>query len=145
VGIDYSTTWDGEVKGGYRVIGAARARAIGAGIARSITASARASDCPVAWVTGNSYLPPLRSFTDADRVWHADNGVHSADEFAGPAVWEELASTVHRLLDEAGVYLGSPDYDNALYAVDLRRWRYASDEEGMSDDLNDDYERIEGT
>lgn len=91
-------------------------------IADSITAAARASgDDPIAWVTGNSYMPPLRSFSEAEAVYQADD---EGEDFA------HLAELVEGKLDAADVALESPEYDNALYAVDLRRFEYDEDPDG---------------
>lgn len=91
-------------------------------IAAQITSAARGSGTdPIAWVTGNSYMPPLRSFTAAEQVYQADP---DGEDFA------YLAEQVERQLGEAGVALECPDYDNALYAVDLRRFEYEEDPDG---------------
>jgi hypothetical protein len=138
--IDYSTTWDGGVKGGIRIIGEGTARRYARSIASYMISAARCApeNEPVQFVTGNSFMPPLRSFSDADRVWHAGNGYASADEDADVRVWQALTDELERLLDEARVYLDSPDYDNCLYVVDLARFAYAETQE-EPDDLNGDW------
>jgi len=91
-------------------------------IADSIIESARTSgDDPIAWVTGNSYMPPLRSFTLAEIVWQGDL---DGDLFA----W--LVELIENHLSDASVALECPDYDNAVYAVDLARFEYVEDADG---------------
>ena len=94
-------------------------------IANEIIDAARTSgDDPIAWVTGNSYMPPLRSFTLAERVWQ-----HAAPYDEGES-WELLTELVEKFLDDANVTLDCPDYDNALYAVDTARFEYEESEDG---------------
>lgn len=110
-------------------------RRIAAGIAESIIEDARTSGPdPIAWVTGNSYMPPLRSFGAAEDVWQ-----HPANE-DGEA-FGYLVEELERLLADADVALEAPEYDNSLYAVDLRRFEYADREDGEDDGetLQDDW------
>ena len=103
-------------------------------IADSIIEDARTVHGPVVWITGNAYMPPLRSITLAERVYQADNN-RDGELFA----W--LVEMVEDRLRDANVTLECPDYDNALYAVDMNRWRYIGDDDGHdADDLNDDWE-----
>ena len=102
-------------------------------LADELINEARTLEGPVIWVTGNRYMPPMRSFPSAEEVWDLDD----AD------LWELFCETVESKLTEADVTMESPDYDNALYVVDLRRWSYNENAEG--DDLNDDWERITDT
>jgi len=93
-------------------------------IADSIIDSARTSGTdPIAWVTGNNYMPPLRSFSLAEEVWQDDVN-DDGEAFA----W--LVEEVERHVRKANVALEYPDYDNALYAVDLARFEYIDDEPG---------------
>ena len=85
---------------------------------------------PVVFVTGNSMMPPLRSFDAAEDVWQ-----HPANEDGEAFAY--LAEEIERLLDEAGVALGCPEYDNALYAVDLLRFEFVEDPDGET--LQDDW------
>jgi len=106
------------------------AAAAAAEIAASITETARGSGGdPIAWVTGNRFMPPMRSFDAAEKIWQDDE---DGEKFA------YLQEEVERLLDDAEVALECPEYDNALYAVDLRRWQYREDAEG--DMLQDEWE-----
>lgn len=73
---------------------------------------------PIVWLTSNSYMPPLRGFGSAEMVWKADDTGE---------LWEAYVEAFEQALEDANVYLGSPDYDNSLYVVDLRRWRYRDD------------------
>jgi hypothetical protein len=101
-------------------------------IAGSIADSARLSgDDPIAWVTGNRYMPPLRSFPAAEAVWQDDTDGQDFDY---------LTELVEAKLSEAGVALECPEHDNALYAVDLRRFEYSEDPEG--DTLQADWRPI---
>jgi hypothetical protein len=91
-------------------------------IAESIIDDARNSGSdPIAWVTGNSYMPPMRSFALAETIWQADD---TGEDFA----W--LVELVEKRLDRAHVALECPEYDNSLYAVDLARFEYVEDESG---------------
>jgi hypothetical protein len=111
-------------------------------IASEMVAAARNSIDPVVFVTGNSYFPPLRWFEAAERVWQAEE--LQGDE-TGDA-WAYLTELVESILTDSEVYLGCPDYDNALYVVDLRRFVYADnpDAETLSDDLSDEWVPIDG-
>ena len=100
-------------------------------IADSIIDSARASIEPVAWVTGNSYMPPARSFTEFEELYN-----HRFNEYGDLS--ETLWELVETYLSDAGVETYVPEYDNAIYAVDLNRWEYVEDSEG--DDLNDEWQ-----
>lgn len=107
-------------------------RGIAGRIAGSIIADARASKEPVCWVTGNRYLPPLRSFTEAERVYYAANN-EDGELFA--FLYEEI----ERHLDRAEVLLDCPEFDNALFAVDLKRWSFKETDDS-AEDLNDEWE-----
>jgi hypothetical protein len=113
------------------VLGAEMVREIADNIANDIIEDARTVHGPVVWVTGNSYMPPFRSFDMADRVWNAENN-DDGELFAF------LVETVDSRLQDAHVLLECPEYDNALYVVDLNRWQYREDAAG--DDLNDEWE-----
>lgn len=103
-------------------------------IADSITEAARNSGTdPIAWVTGNSYMPPLRSFPAAEAVWQADD---DGEDFA------YLTELVEARLSEASVALECPEHDNALYAVDLRRFEYDEDPDGET--LQADWKPLPG-
>lgn len=162
MGQHYTTTWDGDVAvpstnplarmAAYAFGPAAEAlpytlgwgmvKDIARDIAASITSDARTLEGPVVWITGNSYMPPLRSISAAERVWNAANNDDGE-------LWAAFVQEVENRLDDAKVYLSQPDYDNALYAVDLRRWQWKEEVmegtgDGYSEDLNDEWERIEG-
>lgn len=112
-----------------------------AGIAELIITAVRDSEGPVVWVTGNSYMPPLRSFPYAERVYQ-DPGNHDGEQFA------YLVQLVESNLAAASVYLDCPEFDNALYAVDLKRWKYRDDDDVYDgtaeyDNLEDEWERIQ--
>jgi hypothetical protein len=128
--IDYSTTWDGEVKGGIRIIGHGAAKRYARSIASYMISAARSAPEaePVQFVTGNSFMPPLRSFGDADRVWNAGNGYANADYFASARVWQALVDELERLLREANVHR-QLYYDNRMYVVDLNRFACCDDDE----------------
>lgn len=99
------------------VLGAARVRALAIEVADAITQAARTETGPVVWITGNSYVPPLRSVTQAEYVWNAANNDDGE-------LWAWFAEMVEGTLSDNMVALECPDYDNALYAVDLQRWEY---------------------
>lgn len=100
-------------------------------IAESVIADARGSGSdPIAWVTGNSYMPPLRSFAAAEQVYQADE---DGEDFG------RLQELVEARLAEADVALECPEYDNALYAVDLGRFEYV-DDPGDHETLQQDWQ-----
>jgi hypothetical protein len=86
---------------------------------------------PIVWITGNSYMPPLRDVGQAETVWQADDTGE---------LWEAYAETFEHALETAEVYLGAPEWDNALYVVDLQRFEYVESETGA--DLQDDWTAI---
>ena len=90
-------------------------------IADDMIGSARDSVTPVCFVTGNSYVPSLRSYPQAETVWQATY------DGTDPDLFSYLYETVEAYLEEADVYLGEPEYDNALYVVDLRRFQAIED------------------
>lgn len=113
------------------VMGEGMVREIANDIANSIIEDARTVHGPVVWLTGNSYVPAFRSFDMAERVWNAENNDDGE-------LFEFLVELVEDRLRDADVAMESPDYDNALYAVDLKRWQYVEDP--MGDDINDEWE-----
>ena len=126
-GLDWFDPWEGKP----RIMTDALIRAAARDIADSIIADARNSgDDPVVWVTGNRYMPPMRSFSQAEEVYD-DPRDGDGEKFA----W--LVELVEGMLSEADVALECPDWDNALYAVDLARFKYREDESGES--LQDDW------
>lgn len=99
-------------------------------VADDIARAARASEQPVVFVTGNAYMPPIRSFPEAEALWQ--------DDPTG-AAFELFTEALDARLELANVLLECPDYDNALYAVDLARWQRTEDAED-AEDLNDEWE-----
>lgn len=87
------------------------------------------SDDPIVWLTGNNYMPPLRAWGSAETVWQSDDF----------DAWEEYAERWERGLENHNIYVGCPEWDNALYAVDLSRWEYSDNEEG--EDLQSEWVR----
>jgi hypothetical protein len=108
-------------------------------IAEEMIQAARTSgDDAVVFVTSNSYLPPLRSFPEAEAVWqspHNDDG----EVFAG------LAEMVEARLTEANVLMECPEYDNALYVVDLNRFAYVEDAGEDAENLSDEWRPVDAT
>jgi hypothetical protein len=82
--------------------------------------AARFSSEPITFITSNAYMPPLRDFGRAEEVWQTDDW----------DAWEAYCWGFEDALDKAEVLLDSPEYDNALYVVDLRRWEWMEDPEG---------------
>jgi hypothetical protein len=103
-------------------------------VADAIIEDARTVHGPVVWITGNSYMPPMRSITAAETVWQAVNNDDGE-------LWASFTELVESYLQKADVALECPEWDNALYAVDLRRWAYREDPTG--DDLNDEWEPVQ--
>ena len=107
-------------------------------IADQIINAARTSgDDPIAWVTGNAMMPPIRWFDAAERIWQlpASNDV---------VPWETLTERVEELLSAANVTLECPEYDNSLYAVDLARFAYVDeeDQDPGNDTLQGDWQPV---
>lgn len=117
----------------------ARIRRIAREIADSVISDARNSgDDPIAWVTGNSYMPPLRSFDAAEDVWQ-----HAANEDGEAFAW--LTELIEGYLSDANVAMECPPWDNALYVVDLARFAYV-DRDGLAlaeDDGEDEGETLQ--
>lgn len=70
----------------------------------------------VVFITGNSHVPSLRAFGISDEVWQLDYELTTVELF--PA----YAEAIERRLDELHVHMTEPEYDNALYVVDLDRF-----------------------
>lgn len=128
------------------IVGEGRVKAIARKIADSIAYDARTLEGPVVWITGNQYMPPLRSIPDAEYVWNAANNDDGE-------LWSWFYYMVEEHLEAANVALEQPDYDNALYAVDLNRWQHIDEETIQGEtrhnpdfdewDINSEWERIE--
>lgn len=93
---------------------------------------------PVTFITGNNYMPPLRAYGRAEDFWAASDGCTLEDL---PTPWEVYVEVFEEELQKNDVALECPEYDNALYVVDLRRFEYIEDAEG--DSLNDEWKVIE--
>ncbi len=83
-------------------------------------AVAHSSEGPVVFITGNSHMPPLRAFGNAETVWK-DAANEDGDLFAF------YDQTFEATLEAANVYLGCPPDDNSLYVVDMNRWETIDD------------------
>lgn len=81
----------------------------------------------VQWMTGNSFMPPLRSLPEAERVW--TEGTDDA--------WHAFSERFFEVLEDERIYCASPEHDNGLYAVDLRVWEHVPEEE-QGDEVQDD-------
>lgn len=89
---------------------------------------------PIAWVTGNPYMPPLRAYAAADQVWKTPRAYWESGE---SDAWEVLTEELERLLSKADVVMDCPDYDNSIYVVDLARFEYVESE--SDENLQDDW------
>lgn len=123
-------------------LGAATVRRVAHELAVDIIDTVRASPGPIVWLTGNSYMPPMRSFPAAEQVHQSDNNR------TGELFWW-FAELVDDHLARANVVMECPEYDNALYGVDLKRWQY-KDHNGEHHpdfyetwDMNDDWEPVD--
>lgn len=104
------------------VIGLGMVRSLARDVADQIIVAARTSGPdPIAWVTNNAMVPPLRWFSRAEYVWQADNNRDGE-------LWELFAGLVDEYTEDANVLLDCPECDNQLYAVDLARFEYVPDE-----------------
>ena len=125
------------------ILGEGTVRKMARELADSIISEARTVHGPVVWLTSNAYMPPIRSFPAAERVYNADN-----NRDGELLVW--FGEMVENHLSAANVMMEAPDYDNALYAVDLNRWQYKEPQfstpnfpsvpDDDSDDINDEWE-----
>jgi hypothetical protein len=126
-GLDWFDAWNGKP----RIATDAMIQAAARDIADSMIADARTSGKdPVVFVTGNRYMPPMRSFSQAEEIW--DDPRNDDGEKFG---W--LCELIEMMLADANVALECPDYDNALYVVDLNRFEWREDEAG--EELGDDW------
>lgn len=103
-------------------------------VADDIIADARNIHGPVVWVTGNNYMPPMRALPSAEAVWQADNNDDGE-------LWASFTDLVEEYVAKADVLLECCEWDNALFAVDLKRWRHRADF-AVNDDINDDWESV---
>lgn len=87
---------------------------------------ARDSISAVSFITSNRYMPPLRDFSVSEEVYTMASDVPLAD------LWQAYVERLESKLEEERVYMAAPDYDNALYVVDLARFEYVEDAEGDS-------------
>jgi hypothetical protein len=119
------------------VLGEATVRQMAHELANMLVEIARTEPGPIVWVTGNSYMPPLRSFSEAERVYQAENNRDGS-------LFDWFAELVEDELALRHVIMESPEYDNALYVVDVARWQYKSDEDIAlaGDYLGDEWEEI---
>lgn len=79
----------------------------------------------VVWLTGNSYMPPIRDLADAERLWSALD----ANTDHGHELWEAFIERLDSRLSELNVLMEAPEYDNALYVVDLARFEHIDEDE----------------
>lgn len=100
------------------------------------------SEQPIVWLTGNSYMPPIRDIPAAERMWELTNDI---DSDTGAMVWELFMQAVDHECANREIEIAAPEHDNALYVVDLRRWeRKDANEEDVGDDMNDEWRPVEG-
>lgn len=95
---------------------------------------ARESSEPVVFITGNSHVPSLRAYDVSEEVWNLDDA----------GVWEAYSEAILERCAEMQIYIAEPEYDNALYVVDLARFQYVGDA-SESDTLNGEWEPFERT
>lgn len=84
----------------------------------------------VNFITTNRYMPPLRDIQEVEAIWQVED---AEDQYAAA-----LMEAIHDKCAAIEIMLACPDYDNAVYAVDLREWEHTGEE---SDDLNDEWVR----
>jgi hypothetical protein len=107
-------------------------------IADSIIVAARTSGPdPIAWVTSNAMMPPLRWFARAERIWQMCPDTDPEGE-----AWEMLTELIESHLSDARVTLECPEWDNALYAVDLTRFEWIEQTAPEADTLQDEWRPV---
>lgn len=112
-----------------------QAREAAEAVSERIILSARLSgDDPIVWVTGNAYYPAWRSFGELEELWNKGEGALAAEAFY------YAIELIENKLNAADVYIGAPDWDNSLFAVDTARFEYVEDSDG--DDLQGEWRRI---
>jgi hypothetical protein len=79
--------------------------------------AADSGDEPVVALTGNSYMPPIRALDNVEEVWQTND----MDAF------EALMDGIESELEVLNVSMSSPDFDNALYVIDLNRFEMSDD------------------
>jgi hypothetical protein len=104
-------------------------------LAHELTADARNLAGPVTWVTGNQYVPALRSFPSAEAVYRLVDW----------ELWDLFRETLEAELDSADVTMMSPDYDNSLFVVDLARWEFTETPNPAfdPDDINSEWKPVD--
>lgn len=85
-------------------------------------------DVAIEWLTGNSYVPPLRSLDACERVWQIDGDAPGTLD-----LWGVMVEAITSRLIELRVEMAAPEYDNALYVVDLERFEYDEDADNGED------------
>jgi len=120
------------------ILGGGKVRELAREVADAIIEAARHSSVPVAWITSNQYMPPLRDITAAETVWQAANNDDGE-------LWAWFTEMVEDRMSAANVALECPDWDNALYAVDLNRWQYRDEipDDEQNSSLNDEWEPVD--
>jgi hypothetical protein len=112
-------------------------------IAGSMIRAARDSgDEPVTFVTGNSYMPALRSYRAAEEIWQAAYPSGSYGYAERVFYWEFLCGEVERLASEADVHIGYPEDDNSIYVVDISRFEYDEEAAETSDTYSGDWKPV---
>lgn len=109
----------------------ARARQLGWQVATyEIAPVARESGSePITFITGNSHMPPLRAFGVSEEVWDLNDA----------RLWEAYVEGLDERLQELQVEMACPEYDNALYVVDLARFEHVDEEDQDGDDLQSEW------
>jgi hypothetical protein len=116
------------------VMGGGMVRRLARDVADQIIVAARTSGAdPIAWVTSNAMMPPLRWFARAEHVWQAGNN-------GDGELWAWFAELVEQHVADANVALECPEWDNQLYAVDLARFEFTESADGKT--LQDDWQPI---
>lgn len=115
------------------------AKAAEADAAQVIAAVREASEAdrrqPIVWITSNTYMPPLREIGSAED-WYSGS-------FWNPSYgWIAYVEAFEESLEAANIYLGSPEYDNCLYCVDMRLWQFRDDLDDLDDaeSLDDEWQ-----
>lgn len=106
-------------------------------LAREVVETVRSrseQDGPIQWLTGNSFMPPLRSLPEAERVYQEGTDM----------AWDAFSETFFAALESANVLCEAPEYDNALYCVDLSVWEHIDDgtQERDPETLEEEWRRI---
>jgi len=95
-------------------------------------------DEPIVWLTSNRYYPAIRDLDKMDDIYkETSRDCGHVFQAMSNNIWMALIEQINRELDQAHILMDGPEWDNALYGVDLTRFTRIDDPdqaETMSDE-----------